>query len=591
MKKFETSVNVRNLEICGAAFNALPLFLNRPLIKLLEDLGVPDRVFLELQSIAVNQLKVMTMSPTNTITYLDSTPVPKAVQLGTLIRLLRNIDLNYHEDAFLYRVIEMSLVAKLQEMKYRGRIQVEGGYTLYGIVDETGVLKEGEIFVPVVDSTTGQRKVVKQARVAITRSPVMHPGDVQIVNAVDVPASSPLQALSNVVVFSQHGTRDLPSQLSGGDLDGDLYNVIYDPDLVPPQTYIAGDYPRLQPVELTRDVELKDMSEFFVKFMESDQLGMVSNIHLQLADQKEHGTLDPDCIRLAQMASTAVDYSKTGIPMNMKDCPRYNRCKPDFMCHSPHVFISQEGLVELQDEKDTDEDDDFVALGFDQERSRQRYYRSKKILGQLYRAINDREILEELHEHHIEASRAANASESLMKRLWKFLQGRASGFNVLYTHQLELARVIRDNYEQNLSDLLWAYGPTPRTPVTEQEAWAGHILGRQYGPIGKPLRELSSTLRDRFEKVVEYANFRIEKGDDLMESIGDDPGELYGEPCNSREIERFPRALACMEVAMTEPGMHVKELGELKSFRYIAAGAALREHERLCNTMPRYAAV
>ena len=59
-----------------------------------------------------------------------------------------------------------------------------------------------------------------QDGIVVTRSPVMHPGDVQIVNAVDVPPHSPLKRLSNVVVFSQHGDRDLPGQLSGGDLDG-----------------------------------------------------------------------------------------------------------------------------------------------------------------------------------------------------------------------------------------------------------------------------------------------------------------------------------------------------------------------------------
>jgi len=52
----------------------------------------------------------------------------------------------------------------------------------------------------------------------------MHPGDVQVVNAVNVPEHSPLKQLRNVVVFSQHGARDIPSMLSGGDLDGDLYS-------------------------------------------------------------------------------------------------------------------------------------------------------------------------------------------------------------------------------------------------------------------------------------------------------------------------------------------------------------------------------
>jgi hypothetical protein len=34
-----------------------------------------------------------------------------------------------------------------------------------------------------------------------------------------------------------------------------------------------------------------------------------------LADQSEEGVNDERCIKLAEMASTAVDFSKTGIPV------------------------------------------------------------------------------------------------------------------------------------------------------------------------------------------------------------------------------------------------------------------------------------
>ena len=88
-------------------------------------------------------------------------------------------------------------------------------------------------------------------------------------NAVDVPADSPLKRLSNVIVFSQHGARDLPSQLSGGDLDGDLYNVSWDQRLLPQHTYEPADYPKVTPVQLGRAVTAKDMSDFLINFMES----------------------------------------------------------------------------------------------------------------------------------------------------------------------------------------------------------------------------------------------------------------------------------------------------------------------------------
>lgn len=91
-------------------------------------------------------------------------------------------------------------------------------------MDETGTLEEGEVFVT-YDTPSHQQRVLVQDNIIVTRSPALHPGDVRLANAVDVPEKSSLRDLANCIVFSQRGHRDLPSMLSGGDLDGDLYNV------------------------------------------------------------------------------------------------------------------------------------------------------------------------------------------------------------------------------------------------------------------------------------------------------------------------------------------------------------------------------
>ena len=44
-------------------------------------------------------------------------------------------------------------------------------------------------------------------------------------------------------------------------------------------------------------------------------LGLIAVKHMILADQKDLGTLDIGCLKLAELHSTAVDYSKTGIPV------------------------------------------------------------------------------------------------------------------------------------------------------------------------------------------------------------------------------------------------------------------------------------
>lgn len=181
-----------------------------------------------------------------------------------------------------------------------------------GIMDETGYLEEGEIYCSVQNEEAG---VILTGRVVITRSPALHPGDVQYADAIDVPLGSPLRSVHNCVVFSSKGDRDLPSQLSGGDLDGDLYNIIYDDTLMPTKISGAAKYPIVQAIDIGHEVTRSDMTDFFVQFMENDQLGRLSTLHQTLADQKEQGVFDPDCVLLAEMCSTAVDFSKTGIPV------------------------------------------------------------------------------------------------------------------------------------------------------------------------------------------------------------------------------------------------------------------------------------
>ena len=82
---------------------------------------------------------------------------------------------------------------------------------------------------------------------------------------------------------------------------------------MPKEIVDPADYPRIPPEDIGRPVELSDMAHFFVEYMENDKLGLISNMHLQMADLLTRGTKEHACINLAQMASIAVDYAKTGI--------------------------------------------------------------------------------------------------------------------------------------------------------------------------------------------------------------------------------------------------------------------------------------
>lgn len=314
MIKFSGSDST-DIELCGAAYRPLPMFLNRQIIKIFEDLGVESEFFRELQAQAVESLRKATLSSANAAEFLAAHNVGGPVHLSWFIKQLDSLNLSFQADRFLRDVVHTAVLLELRALKHRSRIPVKKGFTLFGIMDETGILEEGEVFI-IVDSESGVPSVLDGERIVVTRCPALHPGDVQIVRAVkSIPQNSPLWKLSNCICFSQKGLRDLPSKLSGGDLDGDLYQIVYDPRAIPKRIVEPADYPRQDPINIGRSVARDDITDFFVQFMATDQLGRIATSHQILADHRKLGTLDPECIVLASMHSTAVDFSKTGIPV------------------------------------------------------------------------------------------------------------------------------------------------------------------------------------------------------------------------------------------------------------------------------------
>ena len=431
MTKFGTRDHT-DLEICGSGARTLQFYLNRQLIKILEDLGVPIGSFTTLQEIAVNELRMATTTPVNAASFLERHNIGKGTSLPWLIRKLHYIDVSFFEDPFLRSCIELAILTQLREIKYRARILVHDGVTLYGIMDETDTLKEGEIYCRT-------DRAVVEGIVYVSRSPAMHPGDIQKVKAVDVPEGSPLEALHNCIVFSQRGARDLPSMLSGGDLDGDMFHVIFDPNLYPNLTVSPADYPRVSPEDIGRAVNRHDMTEFFVDFMENDQLGRISNLHMQLADQKPGGTMDEDCIKLAEMASTAVDFSKTGIKVDMMQAPRSNTYRPDFMAPGPFIKLDQTTPRIAYQEEALEEDEEDIVAAQDPDKRTTKYYESDKALGVLYRRIDEAAFYDEINKH---ASGFTKKRGIVAQKIWDYVQGQVQ--LVFWGHHVPLAREIKE---------------------------------------------------------------------------------------------------------------------------------------------------
>ncbi|KAI0075266.1 RdRP-domain-containing protein [Panus rudis PR-1116 ss-1] len=364
-----------DIEIARAFERPGVTYLNRPLITILEDRGVDKSAFLKLQNDAIAQIHMASDTMELARKLFRSHSLGTSFGFTYLLQCLAQLEMDMEggksrhvlDDPFFHRLILFAKNHVLRDIKHAARIPVPDSYLLVGIADEgaayekEGVenvfkLKANEIYVCV--QSPDEDPIYLEGNCTISRSPTVHPGDVQLVRAIGKPPDGQpcfFRGLKNVVVLPcPEGERSLASCLGGGDLDGDLYSVIKEGSLLPSEYERPADYEPVGTRELDRPSTIVDVCDFVVEYIHSDVLGLLSDRHLIIADQSRDGTRDPRCIKLANLCSQAVDYPKNGIPVDMEGAPRrLIPFKPDWkkvediMPHDSDYYLSTRALGEL----------------------------------------------------------------------------------------------------------------------------------------------------------------------------------------------------------------------------------------------------
>ncbi|KAK7752663.1 hypothetical protein SLS62_005432 [Diatrype stigma] len=563
------------LEICDIANKPIPLFLNRPMIKVLEDMGCPEEWFLKVQNRELERLRKITAHVDNTVVFLKRQKVADQIRFSQFIRRLHKIGIDYKHDRFLCSVVETVVLREIRLLKLKARIPVEKGVTLFGVMDEYSYLDKGEVFITFQGLHGANYLDLHNREVLLTRSPALHPGDIQIARAVVPPFDHPLRSLKNCIVFSQRGTRDLPSQLSGGDLDGDIFNVIWDDMAVSLCTRIfdPADYPRVLPYSIGREVKMEDMTQFFVQFMSTDQLGMISIRHLILADQKPAGTVDQECQKLAELHSTAVDYSKTGIPVEDSELRKLSRPKyrPDFMAPAPPAELKDWNEIVFDARvipATNDDEDDNIGPQY-------QYYKSDRILGKLYRAIDERRIWNE--EVKVPAVRHA---ASVWDKLLLYVEDKCEELGrVDWRSALQEAHGIREAYDDAILSATLDFSEHSSLPISEIEVFTGCIFNKN-GSQTRRQRDKSTRLRDEFDQIAKWAESAIRKhkvasrvdNDETDDEDDEDDGADGG-------VTSLELSIACLVVSCVQKQKAAGSRAgkEFQSFKVVAASCVLRE--------------
>ncbi|EST06322.2 RNA-dependent RNA polymerase, eukaryotic-type [Kalmanozyma brasiliensis GHG001] len=354
----------QDLEVANSSSRCLSAKLNRPLINALDDRGVNKDAFLDIQDEAMRQIDRARTRFNETAKLCSAFSLGTGCNLRTLFEKCHKAGLGaatVEDDSFLLVLAKAVTAAAFGDMKRKARIPVKG-VTLLGIADEFSFLKEGEAFAQVETVEFGQvNRRILTGRKLIGRSPTIDPSDVCMIECRKPPPGHPLLQLRNVIVFNTC-TRDqpLPRRLGGGDLDGDLYTIYEDERLFPQTRQPPGVFhDKVKELTLNIDCGPHQLAEFFADFMLNDFIGLVSHLHLRIADISELGSEDPRCKKLARLHSQATDFRKTGVAVARTDLPRMqDPIIPDFLVQSEE---KREGKLT---------------------------YASKRVLGHLYRAVS-----------------------------------------------------------------------------------------------------------------------------------------------------------------------------------------------------------
>lgn len=291
MKKFQSSHS--SLEVASVAhFNQG--YLNRQVILLLEERGVSRQVFLQLQ-----QKHLVRMAGILT----DAKKAKAALRTCLLDKMTMETDVL--REPFFLDLLRNLYRSQLRQLICKSKILVPESQVMMGVVDESKTLEYGQVFLK-----SSKHGVIKGKKVVVAKNPCLHPGDILVLDAVDVPG---LHHTLDVLVFPAKGPRPHPNECSGSDLDGDMYLVIWREELIPVKSFDPMDYSAAEKQEHPQPIQKRDVINFVVEFVSSQSadVGRISNAHLAQADM--NGVDNEICLYLAQQFSVAVDYPKTGV--------------------------------------------------------------------------------------------------------------------------------------------------------------------------------------------------------------------------------------------------------------------------------------
>jgi hypothetical protein len=210
------------------------------------------------------------------------------------------------------------------------------------------------------------------------------------------------------------------------------------------------------------------------------------------------------------------------------------------------------------DSGDEDDDDGWTKY---------KYYHSDKVLGKLYRSVDERKIwYEDIRNVH-------KGGASFWDEFLSMVNKRVGEIDpsISWAAQMANAKHVRQVYEDNLLGTMWDFSEHPTLPMTELEVFVGSFISLKTGAPNPRQRDRGRKLREDFNRIA---------GKTVSDMLDPTRMGAYGKATDVLEL-----CLACVYVGGMKEGWEGKVRGRagdgsLESFRVVAACALMRELDR-----------
>ncbi|XP_048133878.1 probable RNA-dependent RNA polymerase 5 [Rhodamnia argentea] len=329
---------VDSLEVVTTSNKPRTACLSKTLIALLCYGGVPNEFFLDMMKSALGDA--------NSLFSTKRAALRVSVNYGDMDgfnaarMILSGIPL---DESFLQN--HLSKLMKMEKNNLKGgKIPVSDSYYLMGTADPTGILKSDEVCI-----ILGSGQI--SGKVLVYRNPGLHFGDIHVLTATYVAALETKVGNSKYAIFfPTSGPRSLTDEIAGGDLDGDMYWVSRNPQLLkyftPSQPWVSASAARDVNCKKPSDMSSEELEDGLIdlwlnaRFNPSYTAGTAADSWQALMDRlltlgrdevDERRRVERNLLQLVDIYYDALDAPKNGgIKIELPKCLKAE-CFPHYM--------------------------------------------------------------------------------------------------------------------------------------------------------------------------------------------------------------------------------------------------------------------